>query len=174
MKKGFIVIALALATTALLGLIIFSQKKPTEKPAELPSPTISPSPTSTPVPTPSPNSTIKPTPKPKPSPSPSPKSMPTIIPVTSLDILFAKYGSEYGVNPDLLKKIAKCESGLDPTSVNGDYAGLFQFASRTWVAARGRMGLNSDLNLRANPEESTRTAAYYIAQNGTNAWANCD
>lgn len=160
-----------------LTQIIFNQAKPPEQTVPQPVLTTIPLPSPTP-PIPTPRPTPKPTPKPtlhtdNGSASPSPTPEPSALPTSSLDSLFAKYGSEYNVNPDLLKKIARCESGLDPTSISGDYAGLFQFASGTWVAVRGRMGLNSELNLRASPEESIRTAAYYIAQNGTHAWPNC-
>jgi soluble lytic murein transglycosylase-like protein len=92
----------------------------------------------------------------------------------SLEDLFTKYGKIYNVDKELLKKIAGCESGFNPNAVNNDYAGLFQFASFAWIEARGRIGLNNDLSLRFNAEESIKTAAFEINYKGTSGWSDCD
>lgn len=120
-------------------------------------------------PTPSPKILASPSPKPtlKPIPTPTAKT-------TNLDDLFAKYGSKYGVDVGLLKKIAGCESGFDPNQVTGDYAGLFQFGSQAWIDARGRIGLDNNQILRFNAEESIKTAAFEINYKGTSGWSDCD
>lgn len=108
---------------------------------------------------------------------PEPTSLPqapTIASPADLDGLFSKYSGEYGVDRELLKKIAKCESGFNPSANNsGMYLGMFQFASQTWTANRGRMGLDPNPDLRTNAEEAIRTAAYVISRSGPGAWPNC-
>jgi soluble lytic murein transglycosylase-like protein len=107
-------------------------------------------------------------------PTSTPIPFPTRAAPSDLDALFEKYGNQYHVDKELLKKIARCESNFDPNATNKDYAGLFQFASFAWVEARGRMGLNDDLNLRFNAEEAIRTAAFEINYKGTSGWSDCD
>lgn len=109
-----------------------------------------------------------------PLPTEEPTPEPTNPPAPELEAMFDKYSSEYGVDKELMKKIAKCESGFNTTSNNsGMYLGMFQFGSSTWVANRNRMGLDSNPDLRTNPEEAIRTAAYVISTRGTGAWPNC-
>lgn len=126
------------------------------------------------------------TPQPTPTtPAPTATPLPTAVPTTpppppaiagpaDLEGLFDKYSSEYGVNKDDLKGIAKCESGFNPTSNNsGMYLGMFQFSHGTWVANRNRMGMDPNPELRFNAEESIRTAAFVISRGGRGAWPNC-
>lgn len=113
-------------------------------------------------PTAIPTSTPTPTPSPKPS-----------ITGNDLDSFFAHYSSEYHVDGELLKKIAKCESGFRANAQNGDYQGMFQFATQTWISTRGQMGSDTNPELRNNAEEAIRTAAYMIGLGRQNAWANC-
>ena len=90
-----------------------------------------------------------------------------------LNYWFLKYGNEYGLSVEKLKKIAGCESGLRLDAVNYIYAGLFQFAPATWRSNRKAMGLDDNINLRFDAEESIRTAAFKIARDGTGAWPVC-
>ncbi len=116
-----------------------------------------------------------------PTATPTPTSVPTPEATTApvagpadLEALFDKYSAEYGADKELLKKIAKCESGFNPTSNNsGMYLGMYQFASSTWSANRNRMGLDPNPDLRTNAEEAIRTAAYMIARGGQGHWPNC-
>lgn len=156
-------------------------KQATQAPESTPSPTESPTakeaqkesakevlaatPTM-PLPTATPPSADEPTEAPTPE--------PTNPPAPELEAMFDKYSSEYGVDKELMKKIARCESGFNTTSNNsGIYLGMFQFGSQTWVANRNRMGLDANPNLRTNPEEAIRTAAYVISTRGPGAWPNC-
>ena len=119
-----------------------------------------------------PTTTPEPTETPEPTATPTPQ--PTIAVATDLESLFNAYSSQYNVDKELLKKIARCESGFNPTSNNsGLYLGMFQFSARTWSAARGRMGLDPNPDLRTNPEEAIKTAAYVISTSGDGAWPNC-
>jgi len=132
-------------------------KVPTITPTDTPTPTITPIPTITPTPTIIPSLTPH----------------PIIIVSEDLEELFSKYSSEYGVNEELLKRIADCESSLNPDAETKNYAGLFQFAQPIWIQTRNLMGRNPDTGLRLDAEESIRTAAYLIAQGHLSLWPNC-
>lgn len=90
-----------------------------------------------------------------------------------LDAIFNKYSSEYGVDKNLLTKIADCESHFHTNSVNGDYAGMFQFSTGTWKGTRAQMGLDQNPDLRFSAEESIKTAAFKISRGGSSAWPAC-
>lgn len=128
-----------------------------------------PSPSVESTPTPSPATPI-PTATPTPTPTPTPG--PVVAPV-SLDPLFIKYSDEYSVNNELLKRIAKCESGFNPNAKANGYQGLFQFSETLWIQTRNLIGLNPDPNLRFSAEESIRTAAFMLSQNHLGIWPNC-
>lgn len=89
------------------------------------------------------------------------------------DKLITKYAAAYGVDDQLMMRIAKCESGFNTAASNGPYGGMYQFHSQTWISNRTAMGLNPDPNLRFNAEEAIRTAAYKIARDGAGAWPVC-
>jgi hypothetical protein len=127
-----------------------------------------PSPTALPTPTPEPTLTPLPTLTPTLTPTPAPIASPA-----DLETFFSKYSGEYNVDKELLKKIAKCESGFNSQADTGTYAGMFQFAQQTWINARNEMSLDPNPDLRKNAEESIRTAAYMISRGQQNAWANC-
>lgn len=129
--------------------------------------------------TPTPTQIITPTPTiPVVTPTIIPSPTPTLIPIgapADLESLFSKYASEYGVDKELMKKIAQCESGMNASSHNKtyDYGGMFQFASSSWIATRNQMGMNTDTSLRFNAEEAIRTAAFKISRGGVGAWPHC-
>lgn len=125
-----------------------------------------------PSPTPTVTPTLTPTPIPS-TPTPSPAPPPVVAPA-DLDPLFSKYSSEYGVDKELLKRIAQCESHMNSGAVNGDYGGMYQFATQSWISTRGAMGQNTDPSLRFNAEESIKTSAYKISKGGIGAWPNCN
>ena len=127
------------------------------------------------TPTPSPTPSPTPTPTNTPTPSPTPSPTPTPIPVSSpqLDAWFTQYANHYSVDRSLLWRIAVCETGLRPNATNGIYGGLFQFSSNTWKANRQRMGMDSNPDLRFNPEEAIRTAAFLLSTRGPGAWPQC-
>lgn len=138
-------------------------------PTELPSPT----PTNTPTPTPTIQPTETPTPTPTETPTPTPTEEQTFAP-SDLESFFSKYADEYHIDKELLKKIADCESHFNPNANNNDmYLGMYQFGEGAWIGARSRMGLDTNLTLRTNAEESIRTAAYKISQGEQSAWPNC-
>lgn len=123
----------------------------------------------TPTPSPTPTPTNTPTPTITPSPTPTP------FPVTSqqLDEWFTNSANHYSVDRSLLFRIAVCETGLRPNATNWIYGGLFQFSPNTWIANRELMGMDSNPDLRFNPEEAIRTAAFVLSTRGAGAWPNC-
>lgn len=137
--------------------------------------TITPSPNPTLTPTPTPTPTLTPSPKPKPSltPTPFPTVTPLIITSDQLDSWFTNYSNQYSIDRAKLWSIAVCESKLNPNARNGDYAGLYQFSTNTWISTRKNMNLDYNPDIRFNPEEAIKTAAYKISTGGAGAWQNC-
>lgn len=92
-----------------------------------------------------------------------------------LEKWFEEYGSRFGIDKQKLKRIAACESGFHPNSINpsGPYLGMFQYVESTWVATRRAMGENPDPQLVFNPEEAIKTSAWKIAHGGIDAWPVC-
>lgn len=158
----------------------------TEKPTESPIPTIKPSPVVIPakvgiqsveIPhqvrddvafTPSiPVTTIVPTPTPIPTPTPDVWSPPDLEP------LFSRYAGQYGVDQNVLERIANCESHFNPNARSGDYLGMFQFSTNTWINYRQKIGADANPDLRTSSEESIKTAAYLVSIRGTSPWPAC-
>lgn len=146
----------------------------TIKPIPVPSLTQTPKPTPTLLPTDIPEPTLIPTSTPTPiPPTNTPTPIPTIISPGNLDSLFDKYANEHHIDKELLKKIAKCESGFNQEASNGPYLGMFQFTEQTWISTRTAMGQDSNPDLRKNTEESIKTAAYKLSQGASSAWSGC-
>lgn len=132
--------------------------------------------TALPTATPTPEPTSTPTPTPTETPTPTPTAIPTPPPVSApvdLESLFSRFSGEYSVDKELLKRIAKCESGFNSESSNGDYLGMYQFATSSWSTVRTRMNADPNPDLRKNPEEAIKTAAFHIAAGGAGAWPSC-
>lgn len=72
--------------------------------------------------------------------------------------------------PRVLRRIAECESGGDPTAVsaNGRYRGKFQFSRATWRGLGGR----GDPAAAAEPEQD-RLALQLYRKSGTSPWPSC-
>ena len=132
------------------------------------SPTVTPSPSQTPTPT----STPTPSPTPSPSPTPTPIPVPT-IPPEQIHAYIERFAAQYGVDPNVMRHIATCESGFNPLAVNGPYVGLYQFGKSSWTSNRQAIGEDTNLDLRYNAEESAQTAAYVVSIGKGNLWPNC-
>ncbi|EFK95855.1 protein containing Lytic transglycosylase-like, catalytic domain [sediment metagenome] len=89
------------------------------------------------------------------------------------DDLFEKHANDNNLDKNFLKKIAKCESTYNPNARNGIYQGLYQFSASTWKSTRNSMGLDPNPDLRNNPDEAIKTAAWKIAHGGIRAWPVC-
>ena len=162
---------LLLLLIAIPGTIWVISEKESEKvlsvastPIESPSPTPTQTPTPTPVPSPTPSST--------PVPSPTPPLPPPVSP-QEIHAFIERFSAQYGVDPNVLRHIAICESGFDPLSVNGAYVGLYQFGPITWKNNRQAIGEDPSAELRFNVEESVQTAAYIISAGKGGVWPNC-
>ncbi len=90
-----------------------------------------------------------------------------------INALIERFGSQYGVDPNVLRYIAICESNFNPLAINGPYAGLYQFGPITWQ--NNRQLMNEDINpdLRFNAEEAIQTAAFVLSIGRGGVWPNC-
>ena len=82
----------------------------------------------------------------------------------------ARPRSADGTASPQLERIARCESGGDPTAVSpdGQYRGKYQFRRETW------RGLGGEGDPAAAPEaEQDRLAAALLERQGPGAWPNC-
>jgi hypothetical protein len=133
-------------------------------------------------------STISPTPTPALYPTSTPTSHPTSVPTqvpaptpilqpkfTSQEIqeFIERFAGQYGVDANVLRHIAVCESGFNPDAVNEPYGGLYQFSPVTWKVNRELFGEDTNPDLRFNAEEAVQTAAYMISQGRHDIWPNC-
>jgi hypothetical protein len=169
MKTLFHIFLLSILAGEIVALYFVSRPKPQNK--VLGGAVVStPTPFLTPVPTPILTPSPKPTPvkTPKPTPIPQPK-------FTSQQIneFIDRFSGQYGVSPDVMRYIALCESGFNPSAQNLGYAGLFQFDSTTWKNLRLKMGEDVNINLRFNAEEAVQTAAYAISISDRGIWPHC-
>ena len=173
-KRG--IIFLIIVSFLLVGYILADliDRKFVNKKALFESVTNSPldiTPTSTPTLTPSPIPTASPTPKPKNTPTPRPLQ-PKIL-QSEIHTLMERFAGQYAVDVNVLRHIAVCESGFNPSAVNGPYAGLYQFNIATWKNNRVLMGEDTNPDLRFSAEESIQTAAYLISRGRRSLWPNC-
>lgn len=158
-----------------IALYLIKSEKPQEKVLSIetasmatPVPTSVPTPTLSPTPTPTPEPTSKPSPKPTPTPVPQPK-----VSSQQINELIDRFSAQYSVDPNVIRYIAICESGFNPSVKKLSYAGLFQFGPATWQNIRKRMGEEADIDLRFNAEEAVQTAAYAVSIGRSAIWPNC-
>ena len=131
-------------------------------------------PTSTPIqtftPTPTPTEIVTP----KPTKSATPASVPQPqFSQEQIEGFMTRFALQYGVDVNVLRHIAVCESGFNTNASNGPYAGLYQFGKTAWKSNRALMGEEVDFNLRFDAEEATQTAAFIISKGKTYLWPNC-
>lgn len=168
MKNLILTVLILVLLGEVITLYFMQSSRPKEKilavetlvtPSVIPTPTLSPSPKPTP----------KPTRKPTPSPVPQPQfSQAQIYEFTN------RFAGQYGVDPNVIRAIAICESGFKADAKYVKYIGLFQFDIPTWKSLRIKMGEDSNPDLRANAEEATQTAAYAISIGKRSIWPNCN
>lgn len=173
MKNFVLTLLLLVFTGEVITLFVMKNSELREKVLAVsvtPTPLLTPSPTPlpSPTPTPTPAPTPKKTPKPTPTPVPQPK-------VTSQEIngFIERFSGQYGVDPNVIRHIAICESGFNPNAKNGQYIGLFQFGATTWKNLRAEFGEDPNPDLRTNAEEATQTAAYAFSKGKRGIWPNC-
>lgn len=142
-----------------------------ETPTATPVTTITPTPTMTPSSSPS----LSPTPSSTATPTITPKPLPTATPVSSQEVngFIERFSAQYGVDPNVVRHVAICESGFRSNAVQGIYVGLFQFGPTTWKNIRVEFGEDPNPSLRFSAEESVQTAAYAISKGKGGIWPNC-
>jgi hypothetical protein len=168
MKKGLLFLLIFISLTYLIVMYILgknSNKKVLSVSTITPSFTMSPSPTEipTPISTPTPIPTKRPTPVPTPSPASS----------EEVNGFIDRFAGQYGVDPNVVRYIALCESGFRSNAEKAGYVGLFQFGPITWKNIRAEIGEDININLRYSAEESVQTAAYALSKGKQKIWPNC-
>ncbi|MEK7544446.1 MAG: transglycosylase SLT domain-containing protein [Patescibacteria group bacterium] len=157
-----------------LGLSVASMMLPKQFSSSNPIPTTPPTPTVTPEPTRRP--TLPPTPTKNPTLTPHPTTTPLSIPISTsqqINEYIDRFSSQYGIDPNVLRHTALCESGFHPGATNGPYVGLFQFDATTWKTFRNLMGEDTNIDLRENAEEAVQTAAYVYSIHASRIWPHC-
>jgi hypothetical protein len=173
--KNFLIFFLLLVLVGEgVTLSVITRRKHTEETlsASIVIESASPTPLATPTPTPTPVPTPSPTPKPKPTKTPTPVPQPTFS-SEQINGFIERFAAQYSVSPDVLRYIALCESGFNPTTSHLGYAGLFQFGATTWRNLRLEFGEDVNPDLRFNAEEAVQTAAYAISVGKKGIWPNC-
>lgn len=169
MKNVLLYFLLVIVAGELITIYIINKPKPVVKILSnhvvgSPIPTASPSLT----PFPSPLPTTKPTPKPTKTPIPQP-----VFSSQEINGFIDKYAGIYGVDPNVLRHMALCESGFNPMAKKLSYQGLFQFGPATWSNLRIQMNENPNTDLRLNAMEAVKTTAYAIKNGKFSLWPNC-
>ncbi len=129
-----------------------------------------PIPTQIPTGAPEPTPTLMPTPTPLKTPKASPQPKFTSQQINGF---IDRFAGQYGVDPNILRHIAICESGFNPDAYNAGYAGLYQFGGVTWKNIRLKIGEDPNTELRYNAEEAVQTAAYSLGRGNGRIWPNC-
>lgn len=103
------------------------------------------------------------------------KAVPTPTPASSQEIngFIDRFAGQYGVDPNVIRYMALCESGFNSSATQGKYIGLFQFDATSWKNIRKQMGEPTDPYLRYSAEESVQTACYAISKGKGRMWPNC-
>jgi len=86
---------------------------------------------------------------------------------TSLGDVFAELETQYGVPAGTLARIARAESGFNPSARNpgSSAVGLFQWLDTSWLhASRALYGQARPLDERTNPTVSAKVTAFTLAQ----------
>ena len=92
-------------------------------------------------------------------------------PFARTSVRHPKKGKKSSVEvPRILRLIAECESGGNPTAVSpgGDYRGKYQFSRGTWRGLGGRGD-----PAKASEAEQDRLALKLYRQSGNAPWPNC-
>lgn len=105
--------------------------------------------------------------------TPTAKPTPTMTSSEEVYKLIEKYASAKGIDPNVVRYIALCESGFRSNAVNGKYVGLFQFAAVSWSNLRLEMGKDPNADLRFSAEDSIETLVYALSKGKEKMWPNC-
>ena len=177
MSIKIFILTLFLTLAASLSIIgFFGRDKEVLSIAFEATPTLFLTPALTSIPTLTPKPTIIPTSAPTFPPTPIPT--PTLVPQPAYSAeeihgFIERFSAQYGVDANIMRHIAVCESGFNPLAVNGPYAGLYQFGKTSWITNRIIMGEDSEPSLRYSGEEAAQTAAFMLSIGKGWVWPNC-
>ncbi len=87
--------------------------------------------------------------------------------VTDVNHALALAAATYGVPATKLRRVATCESTLDPKATNGRYVGLFQFGTPLWNTTPYRRFSRTD------PYAATSAAAWAFKRGMARHWPVC-
>ena len=167
MKNLILTILLFFLAGELVTLFLIHRPKPQENvlaeatSSITPSPSIAP--TDTPIASPKPTAKAEKTPVPQPT-----------FSSQQINEFIDRFAGQYGVDPNVIRHIALCESGFRPNAKNYIYTGLFQFSPVTWQNIRKEMGEDTNIDLRANAEEAVQTTTYAVSKGKRGIWPNCN
>jgi hypothetical protein len=86
------------------------------------------------------------------------------VATTGSAFCFEEAGAEYGINPQILRAIAKVESNFNPTAINRNTNGTYDFGlmqiNSTWASTLGKQRWNNLGDACFN----TKTGAWILAQ----------
>jgi soluble lytic murein transglycosylase-like protein len=106
------------------------------------------------------------------APNPVPVAAPT-SPPGSVEQIIRAAAAEFGVSGDLMVRIARCESGLNPAAVNASSGalGLFQHLPNLWGARAA--GLGYGYESWSDPTANARVSAVLLRDGGPGHWRAC-
>ena len=95
---------------------------------------------------------------------------PPVAPEMTIPEVIGAAAIEFGQDPELLMRVAFCESSHRPAVIGdgGLAVGLFQFHPDTWREESRFLGYTEDL--RADPIASSRVAAFMFSQGLQRRW----
>lgn len=127
-----------------------------------------------PVPAPAaPATAPPPVPPQPPAPVAPPAPPPVVAPAGSVESIVRAAAAEFGVSGDLMVRIARCESGLNPSAVNASSGalGLFQHLPSLWGARAA--GLGYGYESWSDPTANARVSAVLLRDGGPGHWRAC-
>ncbi len=102
---------------------------------------------------------------------PAPPAAPAPAPIGSIESIIRSAATEFGVSGDLMVRIARCESTMNPLAVNPSSGalGLFQHLPQYWGARAAALGYGyADWS---NPTANSRVSAVLMRDGGAGHWS---
>lgn len=94
---------------------------------------------------------------------------------TEVDRALNEAAVEFKVDGNRIRRMATCESGLDPFA-GRKYKGLFQQSNVYWNGRVRAFNRDNDIDVTGNiysPFDNARVTAYMISKFGYGAWPSC-
>lgn len=101
---------------------------------------------------------------------------PPIVPEGDIQAYIVEQATAHGLDPQRMLRIAKCESGFNPGSVNRNYtagggnpSGIYQYLPETWKRIGGRSGYEATDVF--NWQQNVRVTMWAFANGYSGEWA---